>query len=117
MNELETLKLEHSGLKTFSLADSAALNLKNLFLSGNPIDCDCHARWLWNLSRSFVNNNNSNNNGSSSGSDKNNSSDSGRGTNVDNDNPETRLLKILEVPACTTPFSVKNLRLENLEGK
>ena len=110
MNELETLKLEHSGLKTFSLADSAAPNLKNLFLSGNPIDCDCHARWLWNLSRSFVNNNNSNSNNGS-----NNSSSSG--TNVDNDNPETRLLKILEVPACTTPFSVKNLRLENLEGE
>ena len=110
MNELETLKLEHSGLKTFSLADSAAPNLKNLFLSGNPIDCDCHARWLWNLSRSFVNNNNSNSNNGSNNTDS-------SGSNVDNDNPETRLLKILEVPACTTPFSVKNLRLENLEGE
>ena len=102
MNELETLNVEHSGLRTFTLAESAAPQLKNLLLAGNPIDCDCHARWLWNVAK------NSNNNNVSSNSNNNMSS---------GNNNETRRLKILDVPSCSTPFSVKNLRLESLEGK
>ena len=100
MNELESLDLEHCGLRSIVLNDAASPNLENLLLEGNQLDCDCHARWLWNLARANSNKNNDNNNSSSN----------------KNNNNSSRQLKILKLPVCSTPFSVKNLKLENLEG-
>ena len=111
MNELESLDLEHCGLRSIVLNDAASPNLENLLLEGNQLDCDCHARWLWNLARANSNNNNDNNNNNNDNNDNNNSNNS-----KNNNNNSSRQLKILKLPVCSTPFSVKNLKLENLEG-
>ncbi len=71
MLNLEYLNLEHTGLRSLSLLSSAdqdrtspvstsALSSSSLFLlpslrelrlEGNPLRCDCGARWLWRRAR------------------------------------------------------------------
>eukprot|EP00095_Tigriopus_kingsejongensis_P000925 maker-scaffold186_size273091-snap-gene-1.45 protein:Tk00925 transcript:maker-scaffold186_size273091-snap-gene-1.45-mRNA-1 annotation:"leucine-rich transmembrane" len=46
MNRLEILNLAHSDLTTFVLARMPPV-LRELHLVGNPLQCDCQARWLW----------------------------------------------------------------------
>ena len=67
MSELESLNLEHTGLTTIALEsptasadgteeaavidDDGAIGrgrLNELRLLGNPLKCDCHARWVLN---------------------------------------------------------------------
>lgn len=49
MSELEVLNLEYAGLRTLVLEDAVVENVKLLRMQGNPLHCDCHTRWLWNL--------------------------------------------------------------------
>ena len=114
MNELESLDLEHCGLRSIVLNDAASPNLENLLLEGNQLDCDCHARWLWNLARANNYNNNDNNNKNNKNNNDNNYNN--KSSSNKNNNNSSRHLKTLKLPVCSTPFSVKNLKLENLEG-
>ena len=61
MHRLEHLNLEHNGLRSLALAPSEdgvastsessssepLSSLRELRLAGNPLRCDCGARWLW----------------------------------------------------------------------
>ena len=49
MSELEVLNLEHLDLRTLVLKEDVLERLKLVKMNGNPLHCDCHARWLWNL--------------------------------------------------------------------
>ena len=49
MPELEILNLEHTGLRTLVLDEEVMGHLKLLQMEGNPLHCDCHTRWLWNI--------------------------------------------------------------------
>lgn len=49
MPELEMLNLEYTGLRSLVLKDDVVENLQLLRMAGNPLHCDCHTRWLWNL--------------------------------------------------------------------
>lgn len=44
MEELESLNLEHTDLRTIALTSPREGRLKELRLLGNPLECDCHAR-------------------------------------------------------------------------
>jgi len=55
MSALEELNLEHSSLATLALESDTSNQplpaLKRLRLLGNPLRCDCGARWLWRTVR------------------------------------------------------------------
>ncbi len=88
MPDLESLYLDHTELRSIVLDENVTSSLKYLGLDGNPLNCDCHARWLWNLSKKAAN------------------------------KMEDKLKGGLEVslPPCATPFSAKSLLLTDLAG-
>ena len=47
--ELEVLNLEHTSLRTLALDEEVVGHLQLLQMDGNPLHCDCHSRWLWNI--------------------------------------------------------------------
>ena len=51
MAELETLSLAYCSLRTLVLKEDVVHHLKLLQMEGNPLRCDCHTRWLWNLAK------------------------------------------------------------------
>ena len=64
MRQLEYLNLEHTDLRNFALSPVASHQdgdegsvqrplplLRELLLSGNPLHCDCHTRWLWQMAQ------------------------------------------------------------------
>ncbi len=59
MRRLEYLNLEHAGLRALALAQEGGgagqphplPALRELRLGGNPLRCDCAARWLWRAAR------------------------------------------------------------------
>ena len=105
MPELESVNLEHTNLRSFVLesldndvnkssSSSVVLqHLKEIRLIGNPLRCDCHARWLWAIVR------------------KQQQQADGSGAEKEG------VAKIrIELPKCATPFSVRNMDLVNLKG-
>ena len=52
MKELEKLDLSYTELSVVVLDKTLVeKTLTDLYLDGNPIQCDCHARWLWSLTQ------------------------------------------------------------------
>ena len=108
MSELETVNLEHTNLRSFVLealnngddsdksssSSSKLQHLKEIRLIGNPLRCDCHARWLW----AIVNKNR------------------GGGAEDDDEGVASGRIRI-ELPKCATPFSVRNMELGELKGE
>ena len=94
MSQLETLNLEQTRLQSLILGHTFGESLRSLQLLGNPLRCDCHARWLWVWAR----------NDTSKGSNGGESDLKGQGK-VD-----------FQLPKCATPFSVRNRDLVSLGG-
>ena len=113
MPELESVNLEHTNLRSFVLeslneGDSngngsasdgrtevkALQHLKEIRLAGNPLRCDCHARWLWAIVKK------------NAGGEKEEEEQVG----VASENIR------IELPKCATPFSVRNMELGDLKG-
>ena len=88
MTQLESLNLEQTQLRNLILEYTFGESLRALKLLGNPLRCDCQARWLYEFAKN--------------------------GEQLRND---TILNPKIELPTCSTPFIVKNRRLTTLTGK
>ena len=123
MPELESVNLEHTNLRSFVLqsldnGDSSGTaksgnnrtileHLKEIRLIGNPLRCDCHARWLWTMVKKQEEEGDE--------EEKEEEGVANAATTAEGGGGGGKIS--IDLPKCATPFSVRNLKLVDLKGE